>query len=288
MSDAWYISTIEGRKLQPAQCGGRTLLRIRFTTRQVALASVFAALIVMITRLPGIPILGAPGAKIQLSAVIYPLIGILLGGRLGAIAVLLGNFVSWLMPPSTLLGLLMIPPGSLAALVSGSLRSNDKIFSWKLSLLVLLALDVLWYFTPVGPDAPLYPVLHWTALIPIIVFRGRIRNFLESDLKRNILLGTGISSFAGLMSDSMAGNLIFIYAVGWVVPLRSVLDAVAGLGMFWLKLGIPRMPMTGLAALFMGALIITAIERATMTVVSAMIGTAVVRLLGKGRFLISS
>jgi len=263
-------------------------LRFVLTTKQVALISVFAALIVMITRLPGIPIIGAPGAKVQLSVVIYPLIGILLGGWVGAIAVLVGNFVSWLIPPSTLLGLLMIPPGVLAALVAGSLRSKEKIFNWKLAFAVITALDVSWYFTPIGLEAPLYPILHWSALLLVTLFREKIKIFLESASRLRILLGTGICSFAALMSDSMAGNLIFIYAVGWVVPLRNILDAVASLGMFWLKLGIPRLPFTGLAALFMGALVITAIERSIMTVVSTLIGSAVLRLLGKGRFLISS
>jgi len=86
----------------------------------------------------------------------------------------------------------------------------------------------------------------------------------------------------------MAGNLIFIYAVGWVVPLRSVLSAVESLGIFWVKLGIPKLPFTGLTALFMGALIVMAIERTIMTVISTLIGSALLRLLGKGRYLISS
>lgn len=260
-------------------------MRLTLTTKQVALTSVFAALIVMITRLPGIPIIGAPGAKMELSVVIYPLIGILLGGEVGAIAVLIGNFASWLIPPSTLLGLLMIPPGVLAVLVAGSLRSSEKTFNWKLASATLAVLNVLWYFTPIGLEAPFYPILHWSALLLIVVFREKTKIFLESASKLRIVLGTGICSFAALMSDSMAGNLIFIYAVGWVVPLRSVLDAVAGLGMFWVKLGIPKLPFTGMAALFMGALIITAIERTIMTMVSTLIGSAVLRLLGKGRFL---
>jgi len=260
-------------------------MRLTLTTKQVALTSVFAALIVMFTRLPGIPIIGAPGAKVELSVVIYPLIGILLGGEVGAIAVLVGNFASWLIPPSTLLGLFMIPPGVVAALVAGSLRSSEKIFNWKLAFAVLAVLNVLWYLTPIGLEAPFYPILHWSALLPVILFREKTKIFLESASKLRIVLGTGICSFAALMSDSMAGNLIFIYAVGWVVPLRSVLDAVASLGMFWVKLGIPKLPFTGMAALFMGALIITAIERTIMTIVSTLIGSAVLRLLGKGRFL---
>jgi len=263
-------------------------LALRLETRQVALVSAFAALIVMVTRLPGIPIIGAAGAKMQLSVVIYPIVGILLGGSIGAITVLVGNIVAWVIPPSTLLGFLMVPPGALAALVAGSLRSKQKFFNWKLASAVLGTLNVLWYLSPVGLDAPFYPVLHWTALILVVLFRGKIGSLLDSGSKRDVVLGTWVCSFAALMSDSMAGNLIFISAVGWIIPLRSILDAVTSLGMLWLKLGIPALPFTGLAALFMGALVITAIERITMTMLSTMIGSAVIRILGKGRLLISS
>ena len=266
----------------------RHKLRFTLETKQVALISAFAALIVMVTRLPGIPIIGAPGAKLQLSVVIYPIVGILLGGSTGAITVLVGNLVAWLIPPSTLLGFLLVPPGAIAALVAGSLRSKQAIFDWKLAIVVLGALNTLWYVGPVGLDAPFYPVLHWAALILIVLFRGKISSFLDSDSRKDVVLGTGVCSFAALMGDSMAGNLIFICAVGWVIPLRSVLDAVTSLGMFWVNLGIPRLPFTGLAALFMGALVITTVERITMTVVSTMIGSAVIRILGKGRLLISS
>jgi hypothetical protein len=99
------------------------------------------------------------------------------------------------------------------------------------------------------------------------------------------MAGMAMCSFAGLMADSMAGHLIFICAVGRVVPLADVLGAVAGLGMFWLRLGIPKMPFTGLAALFMGALMITGVERVVMTVVSTLLGSAVLRLLGNDRLL---
>jgi len=260
-------------------------MRERLTTKQVALMSVFSALIVLVTRLPGIPVIGAPGAKVQLSAVLYPLIGILLGGRIGAVAVLIGNFVSWLIPPSTLLGFLMIPPGPISALVAGSLSSRKKVFNWRLASFVLLILNGLWYVTPLGMEALLYPVLHWLAFMLAISFGRRIQSFLISSSKAHVMAGMAMCSFAGLMTDSMAGNLIFICAVGWVVPLADVLGAVAGLGMFWLRLGIPKMPFTGLAALFMGALMITGVERVVMTVVSTLLGSAVLRLLGNDRLL---
>jgi len=263
-------------------------LKFSLGTKEIALMSVFAALIVMITRLPGIPIIGFPGSKIELSVVIYPVIGILLGAQIGAISVLVGNFLSWLIPTSTLLGFLMIPAGVLAALVAGSLRSSRRVFNWKFGFAVLAALNVSWYLTPIGLEAPFYPVLHWAALALVALFRGNLRTFLEGNSRSRLLLGTVVCSFAALMSDSMAGNLIFICAVGWLVPLQSVLNAVVSLGVFWAKLGIPKLPFTGLTALFMGALVIMAIERTIMTVISTLIGSALLRLLGKGRYLVSS
>ncbi|MCJ7505542.1 hypothetical protein MUP05_03595 [Candidatus Bathyarchaeota archaeon] len=53
-------------------------MKVTFTTKQVALMSAFAALIVIFTRLPGVPIIGAPDARLQLSVVLYPLVGVLL------------------------------------------------------------------------------------------------------------------------------------------------------------------------------------------------------------------
>jgi uncharacterized membrane protein len=262
-------------------------MKIIFTTKQIALMSVFAALIAILTRFPGIPLIGSPDAKLQLSVVLYPLIGVLLGGRVGAITVLAGNFVSWLIPPSTLLGLLMIPPGAFAALVAGSLRSEKGSYNWKLASAVLAVLNVCWYLTSVGREAPFYPVLHWSAFLLVILFRGRVHSFLEDGSRLHTFVGMGICSFAGLMADSMAGNLIFIYAVGLVVPLRNVLNAVANLGMLWVKFGIPPMPVTGLAALFMTVILITVIERTAMTIASTLIGSAVLRLLGNEKALIS-
>jgi len=259
-------------------------LRTMPATKQLALVAIFAALIAIVTRLPGIPILGS-GGKLQLSVILYPLIGILLGGEVGALAVLLGNFIAWIIPTSTLLGLLLIPPGALAAFVAGSLCSKERLLNWKSATIILAVLNSLWYVTPVGLQLPFYPIVHWMALLPVLLFRDGARAFIESPSKLRSMAGVGICSFAGLMVDSMAGNLIFIYAIGWVVPLENVLKAAASLGVFWMKLGI-KVPLSGLAALFAGALAVTITERAVMTVVSTFLGSAVLRLLGNDRSLL--
>jgi len=75
------------------------------STKETALIAVFAALIAIVTRLPGIPIsLGIQTGKIEFSVPLYPLAGILLGPWIGAIAVTIGNFIAWLIPKSTVMG----------------------------------------------------------------------------------------------------------------------------------------------------------------------------------------
>jgi uncharacterized membrane protein len=72
------------------------------TNKQIALISTFAIIILVVTRLPGIPIIGGVakgGGNIELSVILYPIIGIILGPVAGASASLIGvsliRIVGW-------------------------------------------------------------------------------------------------------------------------------------------------------------------------------------------------
>ena len=255
----------------------------KLTTKQITLMSVFAALLAIISRLPGIPVLGGQG-KIEFTTLLYPFMGIVLGPWVGMIAVLLGNFIVWLIPTSTIWGLIMIPPGAVAALVSGFLSRNKKISNWKSATVIMVGLIALWYLTPIGFAAPFYPVLHWVALALILVFRNKIGEFMEAGSSKKVTLGVTLSSYIATMAESMVGNLIFISSVGLVVPLKSVRDALRALGMT-IKLGI-WVPDDPLAQIFMLALPVTAIERIIITAVATIFGVAAIRILGRSRLLV--
>ena len=229
---------------------------------------------------------------IEFTAIFYPFIGIVMGPWLGMLAVLIGNFLLWLIPTTTLLGLLMIPAGSIAALASGLLSRKVGRSNWKLAAIVVAALNLLWYLTPVGVEAPFYPVLHWLALALVLAFRGRITEFMESASTTEMTLGIALSSYIATMAEHMTGNLIFISAVGLVVPLKQVRDAIKALGLVWLKLGnIPGMPLTGeggLGTLFMLVLPVSAVERLAITALATFIGVASIRILGRARLLVPS
>jgi uncharacterized membrane protein len=256
-------------------------LMARMTTKQIALTSIFAALIVIITRIPGIPIIGG-SAKIELSVFLYPVIGIVLGPLMGLVASLIGNLIAWIIPSSSIFGLLLIPAGAVSAFVSGCLSREFRWLNWKTSALVLAVLNGLWYLTPVGFEAPFYPILHLIALAIILIFRSNVPKYIRSSSREEVVLGMVICSYSALMADHMIGNLAWISSIGLVVPLKAVEDAIKALGMIWLKAGI-YIPSDGLGGIFMAVLPISAVERIIYTIVSTILGVALIRVVGWSR-----
>ncbi len=267
--------------------------RPRLSTREITLIAVFAALIAIVTRLPGIPIsLGIPTGKIEFSVPLYPLAGILLGPWIGAIAVTIGNFIAWLIPKSTVMGFLFIPAGAFAALCTGFLVRRTKWANWKSAGALLVILIALWYVTPVGREAPLYPFfLHVPALMLILICRGKIFEFVNSASRRLVTLGVGIASFVGVMADHMWGNVMFITALEYVVDMKAFRDTLKNIGMaislgFSAKSPIPdwvkeMVTDPTLGDFFMLSIPIATVERIAFTVIATVIGVGVIMTIGK-------
>lgn len=262
------------------------------SAKETALVAVFAALIVVITRLPGIPItLGVQTASIEFSVPLYPLAGILLGPWVGALAVLIGNFIAWVIPKSTVLGLLLVPAGAFAASCAGFLVRRTRLANWKNATILIVVLITLWYATPLGFEAPFYPfLLHVPALALILIFRGKILDFVNSTSKRLVTTGIAIASFAGVMADHMWGNIMFITALNYVVDMKAFRDSLRNIGMA-IGLGFSsKNPMPGwvyemttnptLGDFFMLSLPVAAVERIAFTVIATVVGVAVIMAVG--------
>jgi len=233
---------------------------MKLSSRQVAIIAIFAALYAVVSRLPGIPIIGG-GSKIEPIVILDPIVGILLGPWIGGLTSLLGNFVAWIIPSTSFYGLLNLPTGPVAAIVSGSLARNTKNSNWKFAAIVYAVLMGLWYLTPPGREVFYYPFLHWTAFALILIFREKASSFLNADVNFKKVFGLIICSFGGIMANSMTGNLIFIGSVGWFVSLKAIKDTLTKLGFFWLKSGLPGIPEDPLSAIFAAVLPITVAER---------------------------
>ena len=142
---------------------------MKLSSRQIAMIALFAALYAVISRLPGIPTIGG-GGKIEPVAILDPIVGILLGPWIGGLTSLLGNSVAWIIPSVSFYGMLNLPTGPVAAIVSGSLARNTKNSNWKFAAIIYAVLMGLWYLTPSGREAFYYPFLHWTAFAVILIF----------------------------------------------------------------------------------------------------------------------
>ena len=258
---------------------------VKLTTKQVALMSVFATLIVIVTRLPGIPILGGAaqgGGSVALSVVLYPVMGIVLGPWMGFVAAFIGNLIAWIIPTSSVFGLLLIPAGAVAAFVSGCIVQNSGKLDWKVATGILVALDALWYLTPVGLEAPFYPLPHLAAVVLVILFRDKVSGYVHHPSRDKTILGIAICSYASVMADHMFGNLAWISSIGLVIPLKAVRDAIKALGIIWLQLGI-YVPSGSIGDIFMLVLPISILERAIYTTVATVLGASIVRVIGWGR-----
>jgi len=260
----------------------------RLLTKQIALVSVFAALIAAVSRLPGIPIMvGTQSGKIEFTVPLYPIAGILLGPYVGALAVLLGNVVAFLIPSWSIFGLLTIPAGVLSTLVAGFLTKRSKWLDWKAAAVVLGVLIGMWYIpipnpqqAYVGLEAPYYPIpLHLSALALIFIFRHKIADFINNSAKRMMTLGVGLASYVGIMTDHMFGNLMFANVfVPYFADLRGFRNFLIQIGI-QAKMGGSR-PSTGIGDLFMLMLPVSVVERLIFLAIAIVIGVAVVRVVG--------
>lgn len=255
-------------------------------TLKIAMISTMAALIVAISRLPGFPAIGAP-TRIELTTILYATIGIILGPKLGFITSLLGNFIAWIIPSTTVFGLLLVPAGALASLTAGFLTCRSEL-GWLYGSIVLLVLIIGWYVSPVGFEAPFYPIFHIIALVLSLTLGKKLKNLIEAKGSR-LIWGSAVVSFIATMTDSMYGNLAYICALGILVPLRELKEALVTLGIIWAKTGIPKpadylaflgLPVPeefSLGYLFMAVLPITIAERVTITLASTLISVAIIR-----------
>jgi uncharacterized membrane protein len=251
-----------------------------FGAKQAAYVAVFAALsVVVITFVPRIPIIGLPGGGITLDAAIAPVYGIVLGPYLGALAALIGGIVVAGTKGWVVFNVLTSFSPAASALVAGMLTRRGFGFGkrnaggWIGAASILVVLTAVWYVTWVGQRAPLYPVLQIAGLLIILLFRGRISTLFESAKRKNVSLAVLLSSYCGLVSDHMLGNLVYILGIGLFIPLEAVEEALKAMGL-------PSIP-----ALFMFVLPISVVERALMSVIATIFGTALILALRSSRLM---
>ncbi|MDI9643794.1 MAG: hypothetical protein QFX35_01085 [Candidatus Verstraetearchaeota archaeon] len=173
------------------------------------MAAVYAA----VSLLPGFPVIGAPGAEIDLARSLEPSYGIALGAALGPLSAFTGAVIGKVV--SGEMGGLIFTPLALVSTFSSAAISKKKIFKipgGALSGSLLLVLIVAWLATPHGQSVPHYAAPHVAAALMALLFGGGISGMLKSESKAKITLGLALVSYIATMTGNMLGNLVFIAA----------------------------------------------------------------------------
>ena len=178
-------------------------------TRMIAIVSILAAVYALGSFLPGFPMIGVPGSRIDLTRSLEMGYGLLLGPIFGPFAAFLGNVVGKVVTGGG--SALFFTPLSIVSSLSAAALGRRRVFGvrgWALAAIMLGAVIAGWYGTETGRAAPYYPLLHLTGLGLILVFRGKIADYVRS--RDKVAVGVALSSYPSTLAGHMLGNLIFI------------------------------------------------------------------------------
>jgi len=211
-------------------------------TRRLSLMAVLAAAYAVGSFLPGFPMLGLPGSRIDLVRALEIGYGVVLGPVYGPATAFLGAVVGKTLTGGGA-GLLFTPLAPVTAFVASMLARRG---TWRYSAAVLALLIAGWYLTPVGRLAYVVPVLHLVGLLIVLVFRDRIGEMIRGSDRRTLSLGFLLCSAPSTLAGHLLGNIIF------------------------------ALMFSPSAEFFTAVLPVAAVERAVITVLATLIGVSLV------------
>ncbi|MCX8161544.1 MAG: hypothetical protein N3E44_00935 [Candidatus Bathyarchaeota archaeon] len=233
-------------------------------TRSLALTIYTSAVYVVLSYLPGFPVVGAENVKIGFISGVAPIFGLLLGPWLGFLSCFIGACINRILLGANLFQWLTLPTTPISAFIAGALvRAYLKnIRGWHISALILTILISIWYLTPIGRAIPYFPVLHWIALILTISFRDRLTMIYNDLDKVRLALYVAIVSFSATMTAHMYGTLMFVLST--YLLILEVQD---------------------LTLLLASLIPLVAIERLTFTAIATILGVPLILVFRKNKYI---
>jgi hypothetical protein len=191
----------------------------RIAAKDLALIICFTALYVVLSFLPLSPIIGFFSKAIVAATIIAPIIGIIIGPKLGAISTFLGGTIAISISPYfTPLGLVA---GVITALFAGMLAKGKHA----VSIFIYFSLLFLFGFYPFVGPVWLYPQLIWFQITGFLILISPLQSMalktLSSNNNSKLLFAFFITSLTSTLAGQIAGSLTS-EILAWPVFMANV------------------------------------------------------------------
>jgi len=220
-------------------------LQPKISTKSIAFIAVFAALYTILGYVPLFYIFGAYGQFITASLIVAPIIGIILGPVGGTLAVAIGGLVGMTITGNAPMGIFTFLPGTFGAFCTG-LTFRGK---WYISAIIFAAFIIAFAALPSIGDAKYFVWFHAVALFLLLSPATTLATeYIRTFNAQKLVLGMGIFAFIGVLVDHIVGSFIYQSIIAPLPP--AVWETVA---------------------------FIYPVERLLVTIVSAIVGAAIIR-----------
>ena len=120
---------------------------MKMTLKEITLAALLAAVYTVTSFLPGFPVIGVSGSRIDFSRSLEISYGLILGPALGPFTAFLGDFIGTALTGSSLF---FTPLSIVSAFMAAALNRERllRLRGWLLSAIPLAGLIVCWYPNP--------------------------------------------------------------------------------------------------------------------------------------------
>lgn len=176
------------------------------TASDVALTTVFTAYYAVFGFLKISPIIGLPGQAITASAIIAPIIGLLLGPYIGTLSAFLGGIIGFFLGS---LSYLSFASGIAATFCAGMIRTGKRT----LASVFYLSLFLLFAFYPAVGPVWVFPLETWFQIVGLLVLVSPLQSkatiFLDSGNNTKLMLGFFSTCLVSTLAGQIAGSLTF-------------------------------------------------------------------------------
>lgn len=208
-------------------------MKIKITTKQIALIAVFAALYAVLRMMQTVPMIGVEGGKFSVSDIVAPIYGILLGPYIGGASVVTGTFLAIAMGRPVTFLLLDFLPALVNAMALGFLMRGKwwPVVALNAVLLLGFILNPLTtiFITIGGISIPFF----WLHIVAFIVLASplgrRAGQWIQTLKPAKLAVGLTVLAFVGTMMQHLMGNILTEAVNGYILP---TMDTAAFIGMW--------------------------------------------------------